>query len=129
MLFFQYFLWHYTTAVKHLLEIARNYLVATWFRFGILFHLRTLFYPWRRQLVDDTPDEGIIMFLLSKIGTIVTDLIFRFIAALLRLSVIISGLITLITLICLFAVLLVAWLLWPIIFILSISKGFQSLNT
>lgn len=129
MLFFQYFVWHYTTAIKNIFAIARNYLVATWFRFGILFHLRTLFYPWRRQLVDDTSDEGILMFLLSKIGTIITDLIFRFIAALLRLSVIISGLITLITLICLFTVLLVAWLLWPIIVILSINKGIQILNT
>jgi len=123
MLFFQYILWHYTTAIKHLLEIARNYFVATWFRFAITFHLRTLFYPWRRQLINDAPDEGILMFFLSKIGTIITDLIFRFIAALLRLSVILSGLITLIFLVCFFTALLIAWLLWPIIGIISISKG------
>lgn len=128
MLFFEYFFWHYSIALKDIAEISRNYLRATWFRFGVVFHLRTLFYPWRRQLVDDEPQEGLIMNLLMKVVTWFVDLYFRLIAALVRFSVVLTGLFACAFIILVFTVVFIVWLLWPLIFIIAMSKGIALLT-
>lgn len=130
MLFFEYLFWHYSTAIKQILAIAHNYLIASWFRFGIFFHLRTLLYPWHRQVVPpDDSEEGIFFTLLNKAAGWIADLYFRLIAALLRLSVVFGGLISCTLIFLIFLFIIIVWLFWPFIVLISISKGITLLTT
>jgi len=123
MIIADYFRWHYTRGIKDLLAIARNYTIAHWHRFGISFHARTLFYPWRRQYVEEDKTGGI----LSRIGmwmiTKIVDLYFRFVAAIVRSTVIAVGLFYVLATMIFFGAVVGGWILWPALALASLTKG------
>jgi len=63
--------------------------------------------------------------IVDKLGNIIIDIYTRFLAALIRLSIIITGLIAEIIVIIFFTALFIGWLLWPVIFIALIIKGWS----
>jgi len=120
MVLTDYILWHYTVAPGSILEILHNYLIGTWYRFLIRRHLHTLFAPWHRMSPSSLGGSASIG---NRMGDWITDIYLRLLAALIRLSIIVAGLLVeLITILC-FTALLILWLLWPLILIFSIFKS------
>ncbi len=123
MLSTEYLAWHYGSGLRGLVRIAKNYCIAHWYRFGIGFHLRTLFYPWRRQYAEDEKTDGVLMrVVMWAVGKIV-DLYFRLVAAVVRLTVVLVGLVYVSLTACFFTIAILAWLLWPAVAVGSITLG------
>lgn len=122
MAWLEYFYWHYAIAPGAILELSRNYLIGTWHRFLISTHFRTLLSPWHRTRPSDLSKTQNIG---DKIMNMVIDFYIRILAAIVRLTIILVGLIAEIVIIAVFTALLVVWLLWPVIFIWSVSYGLK----
>jgi hypothetical protein len=122
MLTLYYIYWHYAVAPGKILKLLRNYLIGTWHKFFISQHLRTLISPWHRLRASDVITSKAIS---DKLGNILIDVYTRFLAALIRLTIIIAGLAAEIIVIAFFAALFIGWLLWPAIFIALIVKGWS----
>src|SRR3989344_8651964 len=120
-IFLEYFYWHYAIAPFEILKIMGNYLKAARHQFLMTQHVRTLFSPWHRQNPSDfgTKDRTFTDRIMDPIA----DLYIRLIAAIVRLSIILTGLIWQLFLLVAFLILFVIWLAWPAIAIYSISKG------
>lgn len=120
MLLLDYAYWHYGVAPSRILKLLRNYLIATWHRFLIGTHARTLFAPWHRARPSDV---GRPQTFGEKIGNAVVDFYIRIVAAIIRLVIIIFGLLTEALLAVAFILLLAIWLLWPAILFVFITNG------
>lgn len=123
MLLTDYISWHYSVALSGILGLLRNYLIGTWHRFMIGQHFKTLFSPWHRSRVSNI---GATLTFGDRISNAVVDFYIRILAAVIRLSIILTGLVTEAILIVAFAALFIIWLLWPAIFIFSLIKGLAS---
>lgn len=121
MLFISYILWHYTTALHEILILFKNFSYATWHKFFIWQHFKTLFSPWHKMRAQYMFPENKFT---DKISNIIIDLFIRFIAMFVRLFIIITGLFVQGIVIVFFTFLFLAWIFWPIIFVLLISRGF-----
>ena len=119
--FLEYFYWHYTIAPFEILKIMQNYLTAARHQFLMTQHLRTLFSSWHRQNPSDfgTKDRTFT----DKIFDSIADLYIRLIAAAIRSSIILMGLLWQFVLLISFLILFIFWLAWPVIIAYSISKG------
>lgn len=121
MIFVDYILWHYITAPREILVLLKNYSIAVWHKFLIAQHARTLFAPWhqlsaRYMFPAQNPSDRIANFLV--------DIYIRLIAAGIRLTIIVIGLVAQVLVLVFFVGLFVAWLLWPVLFITTITRGF-----
>lgn len=123
-IFLDYFYWHYTIAPFEILRIMNNYLIARWHQFLIVQHFRTLFAPWHRQNPSDFGKRD--RTFTDKILDGVADLYIRLIAAGIRSTIILGGLIVELLTVVSFLVLFVVWLGWPVISIYFIVKGILS---
>ena len=125
MLFATYLYWHYAIAPIEILKLMKNYIIATARKFLIWGHLKTLFYPWHRLRVSDVVHPKNIA---DRVTNLVVEAYIRLIAAFIRLVVIFMGLIAEMLVISFFFCLFIAWLAWPAILFISITKGIQLLN-
>lgn len=120
MLILDYINWHYGVAPANILGLLRNYLIATWHRFLIGTHARTLLSPWHRARPSDINASGSFG---DRLANGIVNFYIRIIAAIIRLVIILIGLATELILIIAFTALLMLWLLWPVIFIFLVSRG------
>ncbi len=119
----QYLSWHYTTALKDLLNIIRDFL---WF-IGHLFSLselgRTFFSPWRRlgeqYRGGFSPQAWLETFILNSV--------MRLIGIIFRLILLISGLIVLLLVLILTPIVFIFWLILPWLVIFSFILGLNLL--
>lgn len=118
-----YLYWHFAVAPFEILRIMKNYQVASWYKFLITQHFRTLFSPWHRQNPSDFGPRSRTFG--DKILDAITDLYIRLIAACVRLTIIFAGLLFQVFVLVAFVVLFVTWLAWPAIAIFLILKGFN----
>lgn len=122
MLVIEYLWWHYTTAPKEILILFKNYSIATWHKFLIWGHLKTLFSPWHRMQVQlMLPAKGFA----DRISNIVTDIFIRLIAAMIRMCIIIIGLAAQGAVLIFFVALLLLWVFWPFAVLAFVGKGFS----
>ena len=124
MLLIEYLYWHFAIAPRKILEIAANYMTATWHRFLIVQHLGSLFAPWHRRLPSDfgkTKSVG------DRVTNVITDIYIRFFAACIRMTIVLSGLFVEVVLFFLTFLLFFAWVLWPLVAIAMIGKGISLL--
>jgi hypothetical protein len=120
MLILDYFWWHYVVATVNILRIFRNYFVAAGNKFLIWQHARTLFSPWHRmQAKYMFPAQGFS----DRIGNFFFEIFIRFVAAFLRLVIIIFGLLTQAAVIIIFAIILFVWIAWPFLVVIYVGKG------
>lgn len=124
MILGDYFHWHYTVAPAVILGLLKNYLVGTWHRFLITTHFKTLFSPWHRV---KTSDFGETKNFGDKIVNGIIEFYIRILAAAIRLTIILVGLVIEAMVVFVFIALLIAWLLWPAIFIWSVGNGLSFL--
>lgn len=120
MLFLHYIYWHYLIATRNIWEIWSNYERATWHRFLIVRHLQTLLAPWHRQRPSDVKKSRDAT---GKILDGMIDFYVRIAAALVRLTIVATGLVVQFLWLGLFIALFFAWLLWPLILVISVIKG------
>lgn len=120
MVIVDYISWHFTIAPGGIWGLLNNYMKATWHRFLIVQHLKTLFAPWHRQQPSDLDGPG---GLGAKIMNSIADFYIRILAAGVRSIIIISGLIVEAIIFIAFVLLFIVWILWPIILVYLISRG------
>ena len=123
-IFFNYLYWHYSIAPQGILGLLRNYSIGVWHEFLISRHFKTLFSAWHRAQPSDIGGKKGIG---DKIMDVVINFYIRILAAIVRLSIIISGLIYEAILYIVFLILYALWLIWPLIVVASIFIGFRNL--
>lgn len=120
-IFLEYLYWHYAVAPFEILKIMQNYLKAARHQFLLVQHFKTLFSPWHRQNPSDFGTRERTFG--DKIMDSLADLYIRLIAACIRMTIIIAGLLWQLVLLSAFLTLFVVWLAWPAIGIFLISRG------
>ena len=126
MLFVDYILWHYSVAPRQILVLLKNFSRATWHKFMIVQHFKTLFAPWHRMLANYMfPPKNFA----DKLGNWVVDMYIRLIAALIRSTIILTGLAVQAIAVIFFITLFIVWLLWPLVFLALLSRGFHLIIT
>ena len=120
-IFLEYFYWHYVIAPVEILKIMSNYIGAARHQFLMTQHLRTLFASWHRQNPSDFGRKNPTF--VYRILDVLVSLCIRLLAACIRSAIIILGLVWQFTLLIFFIFIFVVWVSWPVISILSISKG------
>lgn len=123
MLFTTYLYWHYAVAPIEILKLLQNYAIATWKKFLIWGHVRTLFYPWHRLHISDVFQPRTYM---DRFTNVLVEAYVRLIAATMRLIVICIGLTIEALILAFFIVFFIVWLAWPAFSLLLILKGFQN---
>ncbi|MBI3632913.1 MAG: hypothetical protein HY226_01325 [Candidatus Vogelbacteria bacterium] len=118
-----YFIWHYTVAVKNIFFMWFDFEWFAWNYFSIKQLTRTLFVPWKR-LGENTKDYFDLGAVLTAV--VVTTLM-RLLGALIRLSTIIFGLFLMVLLIPLCVLALIAWILMPVILGFIFALGVELL--
>ncbi|MDP4010347.1 MAG: hypothetical protein Q8P37_00600 [Candidatus Spechtbacteria bacterium] len=120
MLAISYITWHYTTAVLKILSLARNFFKAVWHKFFIGRHLLTFLATWHRlnaKYVFQNENVG------DKIANFIVDIFIRFLAAGMRSVVISIGLLAEAVVLVSFGFILAAWVSWPVVFFMMITRG------
>jgi hypothetical protein len=122
-LMFSYFFWHYTLALRDMFLLCKNFIsfVFNFFSIGVLF--RTLFSPW--QKLDEKYRGG---FSISSIfETFVVNLIMRCVGMLIRLSLILTGTLSICVLFAIELVVFGLWLVLPFLIVLLFVSGLRLL--
>ncbi|MEX0869942.1 MAG: hypothetical protein WDZ39_00760 [Candidatus Spechtbacterales bacterium] len=120
MIFLDYFWWHYLIAPKQILTLLKNYSIAIWHKFLIKQHLRTLFAPWHKMQAQFLwPSQNFA----DKLGNFAVDVFVRTVAALIRSTIIITGLVMQVIAVAFFGALLIFWALWPLVFLMMVLRG------
>lgn len=109
-----FLIWYFSNAVKDFLIIWTRLVIFCLHFFSIKTLIKTLFSPWKRDVLEQ-PGKGFdIVFLVKKV---VLDTIFRFFGAFVRTGVILFGLIIAFKVFVLGLGLFIAWLSLPLLVI------------
>jgi len=118
-----FFLWYYNEAIHDLLEIWKNFLLFVWRYFSLGELFVTLFSPWHRDIsIDSRRGFNPLHFL----EILFENLISRFIGAIVRTFVILTGLILLGGVFLIGIIISLFWICAPLAFVgilVLISKG------
>jgi ATP-dependent Clp protease ATP-binding subunit ClpC len=108
---YDYFFWHYTEGTKRYLEIWKSYIKFFWRFFSVPLLLRTLFWPWRRDITRRgrgfDPQEFLQVAAFNFIS--------RFMGALVKLITIVFCFVTELLVFVLGAGFFAVWLLLPVV--------------
>lgn len=115
----QFWSWYYTGAVKSLIRIWRDFIIFVREYYSIPLLLRTLFYPWRRDITKYGRGFSIKNFF----ETLSFNLISRGIGFFARSVAIVIGLFCLLGVIILGFIALIIWLVLPVVLVFLIIIG------
>lgn len=115
----RFWAWYYTGAGKSLVRAWKNFIIFVREYYSIPLLLRTLFYPWRRDITKYGRGFSIKNFL----ETLSFNLISRSIGFVVRSVAIVIGLICLLGVIILGFIALIIWLMLPVILLFLIIIG------
>ena len=119
----QFWNWYYTGAVRSLIKTWRDFIVFVREYYSIPLLLKTLFYPWRRDITKYGRGFSIKNFL----ETLSFNLISRGLGFFARIFIIILGSICLVGVIVLGALALIVWLILPVVLLFFIIMGLMLL--
>ena len=123
LIFVSYIIWHYTIALKDIIKITRNFLIGTWHKFAISIHFRTLFTAWKRQDLPKEKQDNPFAQLGENILDAIINGYLRILAAIIRLSIIISGLVVELFIGVSFVLIMFIWIFWPVIIVAWMIRG------
>lgn len=106
-----YFIWHFAKAPNGILRIIRNYLIFCEHFFSIKLLLKSLFAPWKRI----TFEEGVGFSLSKYFEVIVSNLVSRFLGAIVRSVLIVIGVLAQIIVLIFGLTILIVFLFLPIV--------------
>jgi len=115
----QFWTWYYTTAVKGLIHIWKNFIIFIKQYYSIPLLLKTLFYPWRRDITKYRRGFSFKFFF----ETLSFNLISRSIGFIVRFFAVITGVICLLAVIILGILALIIWIVLPVVLLLLIIIG------
>ncbi len=120
---FSYFIWHYSTSLKELFGICRDFLWFVYHFFSIDVLSKTLFSPWQRMDEQYQRGAGMSAFFESFIVTT----LMRIVGFLIRSFVIIIGFMMLALVFAIEIVFFFCWMLMPLIILLLFVSGVRLL--
>jgi len=120
---YNYFFWHYTDGTREYLEIWRNYLRFFWRFFSVKLLLKTLFWPWRR----DVTRHGRGFDPQEFLQVAAFNLISRFMGALVKLVTVAFCFLTELLIFILGLIFFGVWLLLPVVVLAFLLLGVRSL--
>lgn len=113
-----YIKWHYSRAIRELLNVLENFVRFVFHFFSIRLLLRTFFSPWRRMHEEyDKTDLG------NVASSLLVNAIMRVFGMVLRSVIIAAGLIFLAATLLLSVAAVFAWLLFPLLVVAILSSG------
>lgn len=115
--------WYYSTALRNLFKIWRDFVwfFYHFFSIGVLF--RTLFSPWRR--LDEGYKKG--LELEAWFETFIVNSLMRVVGAMMRMLFIIIGLVALILITISIVPLILAWIIFPFVLLALFIIGLRFL--
>ncbi len=119
-----YFIWHYTLAIKNIFLIWGDFVWFLWNYFSIRQLTGTFFFPWKR--LGETATD--IFDFYNYFFAIVINLLMRIVGIFIRSVVIISGLMGILLMILSGLVFIVAWFFMPFIVIVVLGVGLKLLT-
>ncbi len=122
-IFFQWIFWQFFEVPKNILKAWRNFLKFNLNYFSIPLLLKTFFSPWRRYKVSYGKGFDIGRYFEA----LFSNLIFRFLGAIMRSFLIIIGLLAEIFIIIGGIIIFFGWLVLPALLILGLIFGFKVL--
>jgi len=124
-LFVEYFVWHYTRAVRDLLNIVGNFLWFFWEFFSIRLLFATLFTPFHR--LEERPKSKLDLGEIAQAFMVTTMM--RIVGAAMRLFVILIGLVCIVITIIAGIGMLLVWLAAPfmVVTLIGLSVVFLSI--
>lgn len=125
LLFPEYVIWHYTTALRLCLNIITNFLWFTVHFFSIPILVRTLFSPWHR--LRESYQKGFHPQVFAE--TLLINTIMRLVGFVIRTVVIIFGSMFCVVVAILGLAVFLLWLALPVIVFLLALKGVHFLIT
>jgi ATP-dependent Clp protease ATP-binding subunit ClpC len=108
--------WHYSLGIFAYISVWKDFLIYIPKRFAITWHLRTLFFPWKRD-ISQVGRQGFHPALWAQ--NFLINTITRFIGAAVRGSVIVLGILVELVTVILGILFLVEWLFLPLFLILT----------
>ena len=115
----RYLIWHYTKGVEDLIRVSLNLIWFLYNFFSISILFRTLFMPWERL----TERAGRGSSVEQWAEALVTNVIMRIVGAIVRLSTIIFGILTLLCAWIIAITLFIMWILLPFILLALVLGG------
>jgi hypothetical protein len=122
-IFFQYLSWQFLEVPGNILKGWRNFLKFNLNYFSIPLLLKSLFSPWRRYRLPYSRGFDIGKYF----ETLISNLIFRILGAVMRTFLIIAGLLVEIFLIFAGAIIFLGWLILPLLLIFGLFHGIRIL--
>lgn len=116
MTILKFLLWHYSSGIVGFFRNWKNFLSFVWYYFGIKIHLFSLFSSWHRD-ISRVPQAGFHPVLLLE--SFLENIFTRLIGSLARLTVIGLALVLEIILLLGGLALFIAWIVWPVILVIS----------
>jgi len=107
-----FFIWWLKIVPSKIIYIAKKLILKAFAFFSIDLLLKTLILPWKRDEIDTTN-----MSLDDRLKVWIMNLVSRFVGAVIRMSVIIFGLLTIIGIFILQVIALIGFILMPVIVI------------
>ncbi len=118
-LFHHYILWHYTTALREILHLAKNFI---WFFtnfFSIPTLLKSLFSPWKRM----TEGRGSRFSLEDVASYLIVNFLSRLVGAIMRFIIILIGLLFLMMVVLVTILTYTFWIFTPALLLVSLLYG------
>jgi len=123
MIIFQFLYFYFVESPQFILKVWKNYLVFNLNYFSISFLLKTLFAHWRKYRWYYPKRFDVKQFF----SALVSNLISRFLGAILRIFLIIIGLIVEVIILFLGIIILLLWLILPVLLVVGFVEGFNLL--
>lgn len=115
-----YIAWHYTSGLRKFFSIWRELLVFFLWRFAVIWHIKTLFSPWKRD-ISRIARRGFHPLLWAQ--NLIINGITRFLGAIVRSGVILFGILVFFVTLVSGAIFLAEWLLIPLFLVVSLVFG------
>jgi len=115
----QFWTWYYTIAIKKLIHIWKNFIIFIKQYYSIPLLLKTLFYPWRRDITK----YGRGFSFKNFFETLSFNLISRGIGFIVRSFAIVLGIICLLIVLVLGILALMLWIVLPMVLLFLIIIG------
>lgn len=122
LLLIDFSVWYYTGAFRDMLRVWLNYLWFITHYFSLLLLLRTLFAPWKR-MQDPYQRNG----LEELLSVLIVNTLSRFVGALIRLTLILTCLVSLMLCIASLFLWLALWVSLPVLTVALFIKGLMLL--
>lgn len=118
-IFISYISWHYTSAIREIFVVWRNFILFLWEAFSVPLLVRTFFSPWKR-LDEEKPD---LFKPKAFLSALIINIFTRMIGAIFRFIVLMISFISLFIVLVAGALMFLLWPFMPVILLAGLVVG------